>query len=196
MALRESNRHAYPAFHNAPVPSFGGADAPLLIVGMAPGLKGANATGRPFTNDGAGDLLYPALLASGFATGTYGRRADDGLALVDCRITNAVKCVPPQNKPLPVETRTCRQHFFLPEVAAMTRLRAVLALGTVSHNTILSAFGLRLTAYKFVHGATHQLRDGVRLFDSYHCSRYNVNTGLLTMAMFQDVFGAIRGYLD
>ena len=171
-------------------------DSPLLIVGMAPGLKGANATGRPFTNDGAGDLLYPALLASGFAEGTYGRRADDGLRLIDCRITNAVKCVPPQNKPLPVETRTCRENFFAPEVASLPGLRAVMALGTVSHNSILSAFGLRLAAYKFGHGAIHELPAGVRLFDSYHCSRYNVNTGVLTMAMFQAVFDSIRAYLD
>jgi uracil-DNA glycosylase family 4 len=189
--FRQANRQIYPTFHNAPVPAFGALDAPLLIVGLAPGLKGANQTGRPFTNDYAGDLLYPTLLKMGLAKGTYDRRADDGLALVNTRITNAVRCVPPQNKPIPAEEKTCRTHFLIPEIAAMKNLKAVLALGGLSHGSVLKLFGRKLSQFKFAHGAQHQISDSVTLFDSYHCSRYNTNTGVLTTAMFEDVVRAV-----
>ena len=161
--------------------------ARLLIAGLAPGLKGANATGRPFTADYAGDLLYPTLLETGFAEGRYLRRSDDGLRLIDCRITNAVRCVPPLNKPEGAEIPTCRKAFLMPEIAAMPNLRFVLALGTVSHNSVVAAFGLRISAVKFRHGARHDLGGGRTLFDSYHCSRYNTSTGVLTADMFRSV---------
>ncbi len=177
------------------MPSFGSLDAALLIVGLAPGLKGANTTGRPFTADYAGDLLYPTLLKLGLATGTYKRRADDGLRLVDTRITNAVRCVPPQNKPEPLEIKTCRSAFLVKEVAAMKNLKAVLALGTVSHGSVLAVFGQKLSKFKFIHGARHDMGSGVALFDSYHCSRYNTNTGVLTTQMFEDVVGKVRDAL-
>jgi len=190
-AFRAANRRAYPDFHNAPVASFGGSGARLLIVGLAPGLKGANRTGRPFTGDYAGDLLYPMLIRFGFARGDYGRAADDGLVLVDCRITNAVRCVPPGNKPVGAEIGACRR-FLAAEMAAMPNLAAVLALGTVAHGSVLSALGCRKARYPFAHGAVHELPGGRLLADSYHCSRYNTNTGRLTEAMFADVFTALR----
>lgn len=186
---------AEPGWHNAPVPSFGGLDAPLLIVGLAPGLRGANRTGRPFTGDFAGDLLYATLAEFGFARGTYGAATSDGLSLHDCRITNAVRCVPPQNQPKGPEIAACRQ-FLSAEIAAMTRLRAILALGLVAHGAVLKALGLRASAGRFAHGAVHRLDDGRRLFDSYHCSRLNTNTGRLTPAMFADVFAGIRNTLE
>lgn len=190
-SFREENRGRYPEFHNAPVPSFGGRDARLLIVGLAPGLKGANRTGRPFTGDYAGDLLYESLILYGFAEGRYGRRADDGLRLVDCRVTNAVRCVPPDNKPTGSEVRTCRR-FLESEIAAMPRLEAVLALGAVAHGAVLAALGLTRARYPFAHGAVHELPPGLLLADSYHCSRYNTNTGRLTEAMFHQVFEELR----
>ena len=198
--FRQANRALYPTFHNAPVPSFGPADAGLLIVGLAPGLKGANQTGRPFTGDYAGDLLYATLLHFGFAAGQYGAHAGDGLQLQGCRITNAVRCVPPQNKPVGAEIRTCRP-FLLPELTAAPAPRAVLALGKVAHDSTLTALGRRLSAHPFRHGARHDLYDGnpsggPALFDSYHCSRYNTNTGRLTEAMFHAVFAGIRDWLD
>ena len=171
--------------------SFGGLDAQLLIVGLAPGLRGANRTGRPFTGDFAGDLLYATLAEFGFARGRYGAHAADGLVLHDCRITNAVRCVPPQNQPKGAEIAACRQ-FLTAEIAAMTRLRAILALGLVAHGAVLKALGLRAGAHHFAHGAVHRLDEGRRLFDSYHCSRLNTNTGRLTPAMFANVFAAIR----
>ena len=192
--FRRSNRAAFPTFHNAPVPSFGPLEARLLIVGLAPGLKGANQTGRPFTGDYAGALLYPTLLRYGFAHGTYGARADDGLALDDCRITNAVRCVPPANKPVGAEIGACRS-FLAAELTAMDRLRAVVALGLVAHNAVLAALGLRQSHAKFGHGARHALPNGLTLTDSYHCSRYNTNTGRLTEAMFHDVFDGVRSQL-
>ena len=194
-AFRHANRARFPAFHNAPVPSFGDLAARALIVGLAPGLKGANATGRPFTADYAGDLLYPSLIAAGLARGSYGRRADDGLKLVDCRITNAARCVPPLNKPEPAEIKTCRSHYLIPEIAAMPNLRAILALGTVSHASVVAAFGLKQTSFKFGHAAQHDLGNGVALFDSYHCSRYNTSTGLLTPRMFEEVIAAFKTHL-
>lgn len=192
--FRELNRESFPEFHNAPVPSFGPLDARLLIVGLAPGLKGANRTGRPFTGDYAGDLLYGTLLELGFAAGSYERHPDDGLRLVDCRITNAVRCVPPQNKPTPAEIKTCRP-FLEDELASLPRLRIVLALGKVAHDSTLAAVGRRPGHYRFAHGAMHDLPSGLRLADSYHCSRYNTQTGVLTETMFKSVIASIRTFL-
>jgi uracil-DNA glycosylase family 4 len=195
-AFRAANRAAYPDWANAPVASFGGADARLLIVGLAPGLRGANRTGRPFTGDYAGDLLYSALLQFGFASGIYDRRPDDGLTLVDCAIGNAVRCVPPQNKPTPQEIATCR-HYLRQAISALPQLRVMLALGRIAHDTTLRALALRPATFPFKHGARHVLAPaGPLLFDSYHCSRYNTNTGVLTDAMFRRVFASIRGELD
>ena len=195
VAFRENQRAAEPAWHNAPVPSFGGLDSRLLIIGLAPGLRGANRTGRPFTGDFAGDLLYATLVDFGFARGAYGAASSDGLTLRDCRITNAVRCVPPQNQPKAAEIGACRG-FLEAEIAAMSGLRAILALGLVAHGAVLKALGLRAGACRFAHGTVHRLDDGRRLFDSYHCSRLNTNTGRLTPAMFADVFAAIRAALD
>ncbi|MCP5368110.1 MAG: uracil-DNA glycosylase [Hyphomicrobiales bacterium] len=188
---RQANRAAYPDFHNAPVPSFGPLSARLLIVGLAPGLKGANRTGRPFTGDYAGDLLYATLLKCGFAAGAYGADPGDGLELVDCRIANAVRCAPPRNQVTGPETAACRP-FLAAEMAAMAGLRAVLALGTVAHGAVLAALGQRKAHWKFAHGARHALPNGLVLADSYHCSRYNTNTGVLTAAMFESVVGGLR----
>ncbi|MCB1532200.1 MAG: uracil-DNA glycosylase [Alphaproteobacteria bacterium] len=189
--FRAENRIKFPDKFNAPVPSFGGLDSQLLVVGLAPGLKGANFSGRPFTGDYAGDLLYPTLIKFGFARGEFKARADDGLEMVNCRITNAVRCVPPQNKPTTEEEKTCRP-FLEDEIAAMPNLEVILSLGLVSHNAVLRTFGTKLSAHKFGHGAAHDLDKGLTLIDSYHCSRYNTNTGRLTSAMFEDVFELIK----
>jgi uracil-DNA glycosylase len=195
-AFRAANRAAYPDWSNAPVASFGDSDARLLIVGLAPGLRGANRTGRPFTGDYAGDLLYAALIEFGFASGTYDRRPDDGLKLVDCAIVNAVRCVPPQNKPTPLEVATCRR-YLAQAISALPRLRIMLALGRIAHESALRAMNLSPAKFRFAHGARHALtRAGLLLFDSYHCSRYNTNTGVLTGAMFREVFASIRAELD
>jgi uracil-DNA glycosylase family 4 len=190
-AYRAANRAAYPEFHNAPVPSFGPADAELLIVGLAPGLKGANRTGRPFTGDYAGDLLYRTLVGFGLATGRYDRRPDDGLKLRGCRVTNAVRCVPPENKPTPAEVRTCRR-FLADEIRGLARLRTILALGRIAHEAVLAAVDCRRSLFPFAHGAVHELPGGLRLVDSYHCSRYNTQTGVLTEAMYRDAVAAAR----
>jgi uracil-DNA glycosylase family 4 len=192
--FRSANQQAHPDFFNAPVPSFGGAGARLLIVGLAPGLKGANRTGRPFTGDYAGDLLYATLLKFGFTRGRYDRRSDDGVRLVDCRITNAVRCVPPENKPLTEEIAICRR-FLEVELASLDRLETVLALGAIAHGAVLGALGLRKSRYPFAHGALHELPNSPLLADSYHCSRYNTNTGRLTRAMFEAVFAELRSRL-
>ena len=195
--FREAARVKEPDWFNAPVPPFGDPTARLLIVGLAPGLRGANRTGRPFTGDYAGDLLYSTLLAKGFASGAYDRRPDDGLRLIDCAIANAVRCVPPENKPTPAEMRTCRS-FLENLVVRMPNLQAIVALGRVAHESVLRAFEARLASAPFGHARRHDLpRDGtaVALFDSYHCSRYNTNTGVLTEAMFHDVFELVRSYL-
>ena len=189
--FRDANRARHPEFHNAPVASFGPRDARLLIVGLAPGLKGANQTGRPFTGDYAGDLLYATLEKFGLTRGAYARHAGDGLELVDCRITNAVRCVPPQNKPTPEESRTCRP-FLAAELDGLPRLEMVLALGTLAHGEVLAARGLRKSHCRFGHGALHELPGGPLLADSYHCSRYNTNTGRLTVEMFEAVFTQIK----
>ncbi|MEO3433058.1 uracil-DNA glycosylase [Inquilinus sp. CAU 1745] len=194
-AFREKNRRKFPDFHNAPVPGFGPGRGRLLIVGLAPGLKGANATGRPFTGDYAGDLLYATLDRFGFSKGTFKARPDDGLKLLDCRIVNAVRCVPPENKPKGKEVSTCRQ-FLEGELQAMTELKAIVALGVVAHKAVVAALGLRQVAHPFKHGAVHALPDDRFLADSYHCSRYNTNTGRLTTEMFQSVFAEVRRRLD
>ncbi|MBI3700267.1 MAG: uracil-DNA glycosylase [Afipia sp.] len=193
-AFRHANQAREPAWFNAPVPSFGPVEASLLIVGLAPGLQGANRTGRPFTGDYAGDLLYATLLEFGFASGVYDQRPDDGLTLIDCRISNAVRCVPPQNKPLPAEIATCRD-FLGAALNEMTNLRAIVMLGRVSHDSTLKALGVRAPDAPFSHGAEFQAGK-VRLFDSYHCSRYNTNTRRLTPAMFRSVFASVRDYLS
>jgi uracil-DNA glycosylase family 4 len=194
VGYRSSNRAAEPGWHNRPVPSFGDRNARLLIIGLAPGLRGANRTGRPFTGDFAGDLLYATLIETGFARGRYGASPDDGLTLVDCIITNAVRCVPPQNKPTPAEISNCR-HFLSGLLSTLARLAAVLALGRIAHDSILAALGVRRAAHPFAHGARHSIQPGLELFDSYHCSRYNTNTGVLTPPMFRAVLTDIRSHL-
>jgi uracil-DNA glycosylase family 4 len=180
--FRAANAVAYPDFFNGAVPSFGSLDAKLLIVGLAPGLKGANRTGRPFTGDYAGDLLYASLKRHGLAKGEYGARKDDGYELLGVRITNAVRCVPPENKPLPVEINTCRQ-FLIDEIEAMANLRAIFALGQIAHQSVISTLKLKRKDHGFAHGARHEA-NGLTIVASYHCSRYNTNTGVLTEAMF------------
>ena len=191
--FRMQNRKQYPTFHNAPVPSFGYMDAELLVVGLAPGLKGANQTGRPFTGDYAGLVLYSALKKYGFAVGDYKERADDGFTLVNCRITNAVRCVPQENKPEPSEIKNCNR-FLVAEIKAMPKLKTILSLGLVSHNAVLKALGYKPSFAQFTHGAAHNL-GATTLIDSYHCSRYNINTGRLNQAMFDEVVKQIRGWL-
>ena len=181
--FRGENAARYPDYFNAPVPSFGSPDARLLIVGLAPGLHGANKTGRPFTGDWAGDLLYTTLKAQGLARGDYRERADDGFTLIDCAITNAVRCVPPENKPLPVEINTCRD-FLAKQLGQMPNLKAVLTLGQISHNSVLSALRIPKKAHPFAHGAVFK-GETITLVASYHCSRYNTNTGVLTTEMFE-----------
>ncbi|OPY97230.1 uracil-DNA glycosylase [Bradyrhizobium sacchari] len=193
-AFREANRAREPLWHNAPVAPFGDITARLLIVGLAPGMQGANRTGRPFTGDYAGDLLYATLLEYGFAKGNYQARPDDGLKLVDCRIANAVHCVPPQNKPLPVEINTCRQ-FLVANLETMPKLRAIVALGRIAHDSVLKPLKLKASQAPFGHGAVHQA-GAFKLYDSYHCSRYNTNTGVLTADMFRSVFARIKADLD
>ncbi|HEY0107490.1 MAG TPA: uracil-DNA glycosylase [Rhizomicrobium sp.] len=184
--FRHANRREFPDYFNAPVPTFGGPHAVrLLIVGLAPGLHGANRTGRPFTGDYAGELLYATLTRHGLARGTYDKRIDDGLVLHDCAITNAVRCVPPQNKPTPAEIRTCRQ-FLAPTIADLPHLRAILALGKIAHDSVCDALGAKKSAHKFGHGAAYRI-GAIALISSYHCSRYNTNTGVLTEAMFDTV---------
>ena len=190
--FRKDNQAAHPDWFNAPVPTFGAHDARLLIVGLAPGLRGANRTGRPFTGDFAGDLLYATLLDCGFATGVYEQRPDDTLRLVDCAISNAVHCVPPQNKPLPEEITHCRR-FLTATIAAMPNLVAIVALGRIAHDSVVRVFGGKLSAYPFAHGRKHELgiKTRLTLFDSYHCSRYNTNTGVLTAPMFHALFNEV-----
>jgi uracil-DNA glycosylase len=190
VGFRAAQREAHPDWFNAPVPSFGPEDAELLIVGLAPGLRGANRTGRPFTGDYAGDLLYRSLLKFGFAAGEYAADPADGLKLRRARITNAVRCVPPQNRPEPTEIEACGR-FLMGELARLPRLRAILALGAIAHSAVLAAKGLRRTPYPFAHGATHELPDGLLLADSYHCSRLNTNTGKLTAEMFEAVIARL-----
>jgi uracil-DNA glycosylase family 4 len=185
---------AFPDFFNNPVPSFGSLDARLLIVGLAPGLKGANKTGRPFTGDYAGELLYGALKRQGLAKGDYRARVDDGLQLHGVRISNAVRCVPPDNKPLPVEINTCRP-FLAAEIGLMVNLRTILTLGQIAHHSATAALELKRSHHLFAHGAEFQISHAgrpIRLIASYHCSRYNTSTGVLTEAMFETVLAAAK----
>jgi uracil-DNA glycosylase len=193
-AFRQEWRRREPNWFNAPVPSFGSDTARLLIVGLAPGLQGANRTGRPFTGDHAGLLLYDTLSRFGFARGTYAARPDDGLELVDARIANAVRCVPPENKPTGAEITTCRG-FLKSTIAEMSELRAIVTLGRIAHDSTAAALEVRRSAVPFAHGACHGV-GGLRLFDSYHCSRYNTNTGVLTTQMFESVFANVRELLQ
>lgn len=194
VAHLQAVRAQYPQYHAAPVAPFGSPVAPLLIVGLAPGLHGANATGRPFTGDFAGLLLYRTLFEFGFSDRPEALARDDGLRLIDCRVTNAVKCLPPQNKPLPEEIRRCND--FLHAELATVRPRLVLALGHVAHTAVIRSFSLRVSAYPFAHGRWHDWGAGVKLVDSYHCSRYNTQTGRLSSEMFRTVFAELRAYLD
>ena len=191
-------REREPSWHNAPVPAFlpraGEDSVRLLIVGLAPGLRGANRTGRPFTGDYAGDLLYSTLISHGFARGKFEARPDDSLELVDTAIVNAVRCVPPENKPVGAEITTCRT-FLIPTIARFRNLEAILTLGTIAHQSTVRALGGRVAAHPFKHGGQSRIGD-VTLFSSYHCSRYNTNTGVLTTEMFVNVFSAIRSFLD
>lgn len=189
---RNQNKKEHPTFFNAPVPSFGSIDAEFLVVGLAPGLKGANQTGRPFTGDYAGLILYSALKKNGFAQGEYKEKADDGFTLINCRITNSVRCVPPENKPETGEIKNCNQ-FVKAEIATMKNLKIILSLGAVSHSAVLKAFDIKPSFAKFQHGAKHKLSDKITLIDSYHSSRYNINTGVLTQKMFDDIINTIRG---
>jgi uracil-DNA glycosylase len=200
VAFREANAGQFPAFFNGAVPPFGTLAAQMLVVGLAPGLKGANATGRPFTGDFAGEVLYSALAKHGFASGNYdpsmfhaGGRGD-GFILHKVRITNAVRCVPPENKPTPLEEKTCNP-FLIKEIAAMPNLKIILSLGLTSHNAVLKTFKLKAKDYKFAHGAVHRFPNGLTLLDSYHTSRYNISTGRLTQAMFDAVVEKARGML-
>ncbi len=189
--FREDNKAKFPSYYNGPVPSFGNLDAQVLVVGLAPGLNGANQTGRPFTNDYAGDILYPVLKSQGFAKGDYQKRKDDGFELINVRITNAVRCVPPQNKPTTEEEKICRS-FLINEIKEMKNLKVILSLGTISHKNVLYALGIKQSDVKFKHGNIHDLGNGIKLIDSYHTSRYNINTGVLSYQMFEDVVKKIK----
>ena len=194
MAFRESWRERQPDWHNAPVPSFGDRRARLLIVGLAPGLRGANRTGRPFTGDYSGALLYGTLKRFGFARGEYRADPDDGLRLVGAAIVNGVRCVPPQNKPTSAEINTCRQ-FLVSAIKAYGRAEAIVALGRIAHETTVRALGRKPAEFPFNHGAEHDC-GRYRLYDSYHCSRQNTNTGRLTQEMFEAVFQRVRDELE
>ncbi|MEM7427321.1 MAG: uracil-DNA glycosylase [Pseudomonadota bacterium] len=189
----DEQRDAHPDWFNGPVPSFGPDNARLLIVGLAPGMQGANRTGRPFTGDWAGDLLYATLDEFGFSRGTFDARPDDGLELVDCMITNAVRCLPPQNKPVGAEIKACNPHLAT-RIATLPRLKAILALGRIAHDATLMALGEKRSAHTFAHAARHGIGP-YALHDSYHCSRYNTNTRRLTPEMFRGVFADIRSEL-
>ncbi len=198
VAFRKENKQKYPHFYNGPVPSFGDSNPEILIVGLAPGLKGANQTARPFTGDYAGDLLFATLTKFGFATGTYRAHASDGLTLHNILISNAVRCVPPQNKTIAEEENNCRP-FLINQIKNYPRLKLILALGGVAHKSVLTTFGKKKSAFKFAHNAIHSLGNNfgkdITLIDSYHCSRYNTNTGRLTVSMFEDVFHKIDEFL-
>ena len=194
VVYRQENRAKEPSWFNDPAPSFGDPDARLLVVGLAPGRSGANRTGRPFTGDFAGVLLYGALLKFGFASGRYEARPDDGLRLVDCMITNAVRCAPPGNRPEPSEEANCRP-FLAARIAALPRLKAIVTLGDVSRRNVLRALGLKASAAPGGHGQEFDA-GRYRLFNSYHCSRLNTNTGRLTAEMFEAVFRRVQAHLD
>jgi uracil-DNA glycosylase family 4 len=192
--FRRQWREREPGWFNAPVPSFGPRNAALLIVGLAPGVQGANRTGRPFTGDFAGTQLYETLAKYKFSRGTFDARPDDGLVLTGCRITNAVRCVPPENKPTTDEIKTCRT-YLTATISEMPQLRAIVALGRIAHDSVVTSLGVKKSTAPFKHGGRHNIGP-LTLFSSYHCSRYNTNTGVLTPAMFRDVFKAVRAFLD
>ncbi len=195
LEFRQQNQTKFPSYYNGPVPPFGSLEAEILVVGMAPGLNGANQTARPFTNDYAGDVLYPALKDNGLAEGNYERRKDDGFELKNVRVTNAVRCVPPQNKVVGAEVKNCGV-YLQQELAAMPNLRVILALGVVAHNAVLSILGYRQAAHKFAHGNVHKLENhGILMLDSYHTSRYNINTGVLTYQMFDQIVKQLKNLL-
>lgn len=185
----------FPDWHNAPVPNWSAPQPKLMIVGLAPGLRGANRTGRPFTGDWAGDLLYQTLAKFGFAKGQYGQSSDDGLELIDAIIVNAVRCVPPENKPIGAEINACRP-FLTATVQKNTDIKCVVALGGIAHNSFLTVFDVKKKDHPFGHGNKHKLPNGAILLDSYHCSRYNTNTGRLTEQMFEDIFAQARTIVD
>ena len=192
LEFRAQNQAKFPQYHNGPVESFGDLNAEILVVGLAPGLNGANQTNRPFTNDYAGDILYPALKKYGFARGNYGKVKNDGFELINVRVSNAVRCVPPQNKVTADEIAACRP-YLQEEIAAMPNLRIILSLGSVSHGAVLQALGYKKSAYKFAHGAEHKLdKHNITLLDSYHTSRYNINTNVLTAEMFDKIIERLR----
>lgn len=194
--FRAQNKLKFPHYHNAPVEPFGNLNAEVLVVGLAPGLNGANQTNRPFTNDYAGDILYPALKKFGFATGEYKKKKDDGFELINVRVTNSVRCVPPLNQVTSEELKNCRS-FLSDEISAMKNLKIILALGTVAHGAVLQALNYKKSAFKFAHGAEHFLdKHNIKLFDSFHTSRYNINTGVLTSVMFDEVIKKISASLD
>lgn len=193
--FRDANREDYPGFFNRPVPSFGDQDARLLIVGLAPGLKGANRTGRPFTGDFAGDLLFGSLAAFGLSRGTFAADPGDGLELTGCMLTNAVRCVPPENKPTGLESKTCRI-FLGARIRSLPNLRVIFALGRIAHDNVLSAVDAARAAHPFAHGAAYTFLSGVHLVDSYHCSRYNTSTGKLTPEMFRYALGKAKSLMD
>lgn len=194
--FRAQNKVKFPQYHNAPVEPFGNLNAEVLVVGLAPGLNGANQTNRPFTNDYAGDILYPALKKFGFATGEYKKKKDDGFELINVRVTNSVRCVPPQNQVTSEELKNCRS-FLSDEISAMKNLKIILALGTVAHGAVLQALNYKKSAFKFTHGAEHFLdKHNITLFDSFHTSRYNINTGVLTSVMFEEIIKKISASLD
>lgn len=193
--FRQQNRLKFPTYHNDPVEPFGDINAEVLVVGLAPGLNGANQTNRPFTNDYAGDILYPALKKFGFAEGEYKKTKNDGFFLINVRVTNSVRCVPPQNKVNSDELKNCRQ-FLQDEISAMPNLKIILALGTVAHGAVLQALGYKKSAFKFAHGNEHYLnKHNLKLINSFHTSRYNINTGVLTSAMFEEIIHRISASL-
>lgn len=193
--FRTQNKEKFPHYHNGPVESFGDLNAQILVVGLAPGLNGANQTNRPFTNDYAGDILYPALKKYGFAKGEYKKIKNDGFKLINTRISNAVRCVPPQNKVTTEETKNC-SCFLIEEINNMPNLKIILSLGAVSHSAVLRALGYKLSEFKFAHNATYKLyKHNILLIDSYHTSRYNINTGVLTSEMFDKIIEHIHSIL-
>lgn len=195
VAFRENNKLKFPTYYNGPVPSFGPIEAEVLIVGLAPGLNGANQTARPFTNDYAGDVLYPILKKYGFAQGNYAKRKDDGFELLNIRVTNSVRCVPPQNKVIGDEVKTCGK-FLIEEIWDMKNLKIILTLGSVAHNAVLGVLGYKKAAFKFAHGAVHKLpQHNLLMLNSYHTSRYNINTGVLTYEMFEEIVQKITDLL-
>lgn len=194
--FRKANRLKFPTYFNGPVPPFGSIDAEILIVGLAPGLNGANQTARPFTNDYAGDVLYPILKKYGFAKGEYQKRKDDGFELINVRITNSVRCVPPENKPTGQEVKTCGD-FLIDEIADMKNLKLILTLGSIAHGAVLSVLGYKKAAFKFKHGAVHHLdKHNLLMLNSYHTSRYNINTGVLTFEMFEAIVQQMKNLLN